>query len=97
MNLYIKARALAAMEGKSWEALTSDERIAYGVRVSDLSAAAHPTMPEGPWASFEDCPECGTHTGFPCVETDGKVLPGKRLGHAHTSRKLIIGNGGNGK
>jgi hypothetical protein len=54
-------------------------------------ATAHPPMPDGPWAHFGDCTGndgCGAQRGYPCVDTDGKVLPGKRLAHAHASRPI---------
>lgn len=49
----------------------------------------HPAAPGGAWDAMGNCPECGTHTGFPCrdvsIWTDGNRI----LGHAHTSRPML--------
>lgn len=46
----------------------------------------HPDIPDGPWARFGDCTECGSTRGFPCTPPDGP--DGQWLRYAHTTRKL---------
>lgn len=60
-----------------------------GATPANESTEAHPGLPVGPWRHFEDCPECGTHRGYPCVDISAGQQPGKLLGHAHTSRVLV--------
>lgn len=46
----------------------------------------HPTAPGGIWDTMGTCPECGTPTGFPCVEVE-IWSDGKRLqAYPHTNR-----------
>lgn len=64
--------------------------LGYPDALPSESTEAHPGPVSGPWQAFEDCPVCGTHKGYACVDMDHPGWPGKKLGHAHTARKRIL-------